>query len=518
MNGNRNGDMIRANAIVPPHGLANQSFMQNPPQMGQQLLAPNQMGIPPGTPPMTMVSGPNGQLRYLHQQQGQQQQQQRNFIRQNTQPINPTAGSTPAHMSSLTAAGQVNFGGNMMQQGPPGSNTVRRVISQPHINPSAHMPQGASPMGMNSRQQHQTQLQRQSQQMAMSPDMAMMMRQGGGPPGITRAPPAQTQVMNSLTHPPSMNQVSHPAGMQQSHLQTAFPNGMPLQHQPPSSPRPNSLPPNHAANMSISTPGPSHTPVNRTRMTPDNTNQMQMAMNFPASQGSNSQRIPPAPGPYPFDSSSTSPLPMDISQPIPSGMMNTQGNTPNRSFHPTPAQQFDQMRDMSDPYGNHFAMPPPSVPSRPPSHNNPHPLQQQQQPSQQSPHRQSPLQPDQMSMHPQRPQSQPQSQPPGRPPSQSGLAHRASHSGLSNQGLTATGRLPLAQQGGSQLGLPTQGSGSSQHLPIAPRPPPPPSAVPIPSTIIPPSQPPTDTPATANPSRSVAGPYVVYCLASRSHN
>lgn len=507
MNGNRNGDMIRANANVPPHGLTNQSFMQNPPPMGQQLLAPNQMGIPPGTPPMAMVSGPNGQLRYLPQQQGQQQQQQRNFMRQNTQPLNPTAGSTPAHMSSLIAAGQVNFGGNMI---PPGSNTVRRVISQPHINPSAHMPQGASPMVMNPRQQHQTQLQRQQQQMAMSPDMSMMMRQGG-PPGmphnLTRAPPAQAQqVMNSLTHPPSMNQVSHPAGMQQSHLQSAFSNGMPLQHQPPSSPRPNSLPPNHAASMSISTPGPSHTPVNRTRMTPDNANQMQMAMNFQASQGSNSQRIPQAPGQYPFDSSSTPPLPLDISQPIPSGMMNTQGNTPNRSFHPTPAQQFEQMKDMSDPYGNHFTMPPPSVPSRPPSHNNPHPLQQQQQPSQQSPHRQSPLQPDQMSMHPQRPQSQPQSQPPGRPPSQTGLTHRSSHSALSNQGLTATGRLPLAQQGGSQLGHPPQGSGSSQHLPIAPRPPPPPSAVPIPSTTIPTSQPPTDAPPATNPPRSEAAP------------
>lgn len=247
-----------------------------------------------------------------------------------------------------------------------------------------------------------------------------------------------------------------------------------------SSPRP---PQNHTPSMSMGTPGPSHTPVNRPRMTPDNSFIGYPGSQFPANPARMSN---PNQGNYPsFAPPSTPPMQMDIPQPSPS-MMHTQG-TPTRSF---PGQPFDMMSNPSmDIYNASFGMPPPpSVPHpRPPSHTNPHPSPQQpnqQQPSssqqQHQPHHQSPPHSDQMNSHPQRPQSQPQ-QGPGRPPSQTATrTPRSAQMSLPPGGfqgnlqgpLTALGRIPASQQ--------PQGPPVPTMPAIAPRPPVLPGGVPPP--------------------------------------
>ena len=486
----------------------NPPFMQNPAHLAQQGLGPSPLGMPQNmaaNPPMGMLSGgPTGAApRYTMQPSMQQQQGRPMSMRQGQ---NPTQLNPAANPASATHMG-MPFPSNMMQQ-PPANNAVRRVQSQPHMNPlvGAGMAMGMNPQtGMPGQLRQVTQQpnqQHQIHQLRMGQPQQMINQQGMSADlmmrnqAVAANQPMQptmagrpTQVMSSLSHPPT--------GMQPSLPQTTFPNGpIPSQHPPQlsSSPRPNQT------NMTMTTPGPPHTPVNRQRMTPDNSNPMSF-MNYPTSQfpGNSAPRGPSntSPSSYPFVSSSSPPMQMDISQSSPSGMMHTQGGTPRTNFIPTPAQQQYDMSGV-DMYSN-FGMPPPqSVPSRPPSHStNPHqpptpqqtPNPQQQQHQQQSSTQQQQQQPpsmqqqqhtDQMSAHPPRPLSQPQ-----RPPSQAGggasqggmgpgpgpstqmnNTPRPAQSTLPAGGLTSTGRIPQ-QQGGQ---VHPQGS-QGQLLPIAPRPP-----------------------------------------------
>ncbi|KAF8164908.1 LIM-domain binding protein-domain-containing protein [Crassisporium funariophilum] len=543
MNGSVRQDLLRPGIVQPPNMLAlgNSPFMQNPGHLSQPPLVPSSMGMPQNVNtanspiPMGMLSGgqapppnqrfsampTNAMQQYQQQQhqQHQQHQQRQMLMRQNAQQINPATGTGSHIPTQLQGMSQgIPFPG-MMQQ-PPGANVVRRVTSQPHINAlsgmSPSIPNGMS-MGMNAQtsmpaqlrqanqqhlqqQHHQHQLQmlhQQQMQGRLSSDMNMSMNRQGVNPSLqsnmARSASAQPQVMSSLTQPSPIGSVPHPGGMQPHH-QNTFPSGqMPSQHPPPqlsSSPRPGSMSQTHTPSMSMSTP-PSHTQINRSRLTPDNAGPLNF-LNFAGSQfpGNNPTRIPTAPNPsaYPFVPSSTPPMQIsDISQPSPSGIGQAQGSTPNRSsFVSTPAQQYEQMNHHGmDPYNSSFGMPPPtSVPPRPPSHNlhqAPTTSQQQQispqqapqqpqqpQQSQQQPHHPSLGQSDQMNVHPQRPQSQPQSIP-GRPLSQTSSARTPRPLqpplppvGMSAMpgGLTATGRLPVPQQQGPP----------GQHLPIAPRP------------------------------------------------
>ena len=527
MNSSGRPDMLRSGIVPTSNMLALGNpppFMQNSTHLGQPQ---NPMGMPQNinaansTIPM-LGSGPvpppnqryNLQPNTMQQQQQQQQQQQmqRMVMRQgqNPQQLNPATGAPSGALMPTQLQG-IPFPGNMMQQPQGPNNPVRRVSSQSHLNSLTGMPPSVTSsmaMGMNPQAsmpahlrqaQHQQHLRMQHQlQAGMSTDIGMgMSRQGPNPPlpqnMVVRSNSAQAQqVMNSLTQPPSIGPVQHSGGMP-SHHQNFSNGGGPLtpQHQPlqlSSSPRPGSISQTHTPNISMTTPGPSHTPISRSQMTPDNSSPMFMYTHTPVNSqfpGNNPPRIPPNPnaGSYSFATPSTPPMQMDISQPSPSNLIHPQGGAPNRSaFLSTPAQQYEMMNQSGvDLYGSNFGMPPPP---RPPSHNNPHqPPNQQQHPMpqtpqqqaqplqshQQQPHHQSPSQPEQMNIHPQRPQSQPQI--PGRPPSQTGPPQtpRALQPPVSSimslpGGLTATGRIPLAQQGQQQVM-------AGQHLPIAPRPP-----------------------------------------------
>ena len=538
--------MIRSGIVQTPNMLAlgNPPFTQNSTHLGQPQ---NPMGIPQnvnaansaipmlsGGPPQTQRYNLQPNPMQQQQQQQQMQMQQRLLMRQgqNPQQLNPVTGAPSGPLMPTQLQG-MPFPGNMMQQQQGPNNAVRRVPSQSHLNSLTGMPSvaGNMAMGMNPQtsmpahlrqvsQQQQQHLRMQHQlQAGLSTDIGMGMNRQGPNPSLSqnmvaRSNSAQAQqVMGSLVQPP----VQHSGGMP-SHHQNFSNGGRPMtpQHQPlqlSSSPRPSSISQTHTPNMSMTTPVPSHTPIGRPQMTPDNSSPMFMYAHTPAnsqSPGSN----PPRPsnsnsGSYSFVTPSTPPMQMDISQPSPSNLIHTQG-APNRSaFLSTPAQQYELMNHSGvDLYGSTFGMLPPSGPPRPPSHNNPHqtPNQQQQaqplQSHQQQPHHQSPSQPEQPSIHPQRPLSQPQM--PGRPPSQAGppQTSRALQPPVNPimslpGGLTATGRIPLAQQG--QM--------TGQHLPIAPRPPPlsmtsgptmPPAPI-TPSTHVPTDTPPSGTSLVSRP-------------------
>ncbi|KDR74517.1 hypothetical protein GALMADRAFT_250519 [Galerina marginata CBS 339.88] len=506
--------------------IGNPPFMQNPVHMSQQPMGlPQNMNAP--NPPMGMLSGgpaPPVTQRYTMQQspmpQHQLQPQRQMLMRQGPNPPQLTSaagGPSAAHVQAQLQG--MHFPGNTLQQPQGSNNAVRRAQSQPQINPLSGMPGsvGPMPMGLNPQtsmpahlrqaqaHQHQLRLQQQQQQQAIIHQAEM--RRGPGPnqsmpPNMARTPSSQNQAMSSLGQPSSIGSMSHPSGMQPPHHQNPFQNGgsIPSQHPPaqlPSSPRPSQ---NHTPSMSMGTPEPSHTPINRARTTPDNSNMSFMGYTGSQFSGNNLARVPSnasSPG-YPFvPPSSTSPnIQMDLSQPS-SGMMHSQGGTPNRpTFMATPAQQFELMNSNSsmDLYSSpSFGMPPPSAvpPPRPPSHStNPHqppqqqsnsqpPLQPPQQPQQPQAHHQSPPS-DQIHVHPQRPPSQPQQMMPGRPPSQMGTTRTPRSMQLPLPGgvlpgpLTTTGRLPMTQQ--------TPLTPVSGMLPIAPRPPLAMGGVPAPPT------------------------------------
>lgn len=385
-----------------------------------------------------------------------------------------------------------------MQQ--PGNNVgVRRVASQPQpLNQSSGhlgMQPGASGMnmGMNPQtsmpaqlrqvQQQQHQHQHQHQQMNMRlqqhqpsqshipPEIAMALRQGNAnlSQSVARTASAQAQLLGNLTQPPTLTQ-AHAGGIQSSH-QNNFQNSipLPLQHQQPqisSSPRPGSHSQTHTpSNMSMNNQGHPQNTTNRNQITPDTA----MFMNFqnpPFSQTPHTTgRLPPNNAQFPFVPSSTSPSQHgDIPQSISSGLGNSIGSGNRVGFHPTPAQQFEQMQQTSANYDSHFNISPPqsNIPPRPPSHNNhqpPGPLPQQQQQSQQHDH---------MAHLSQRPQSEPTTQP-GMPQSQPDPSHtpRVSQPPLPTNHLSS-GRIPTfsqSQHGGSPSHQP-QLSGSGHPLPV----------------------------------------------------
>ncbi|KAF8883407.1 LIM-domain binding protein-domain-containing protein [Infundibulicybe gibba] len=495
-----------------------------PPQFNPAVQSPGQpqisnphLGLPPNSngpsPPMNMLpNGPNSvianQQRYqiqIQQAGTQQQQQQRHNMlmrqQQGGQPMNPGVPSMPgSHMPSALGPNQLpnmGFPGNMMQQ-PGGNVAVRRVPSQPQLNPGTGHLGGMPPnmnsnmnMGMNPQNNmpaHLRQVQgvqhqqlRQPQGHMQGHEMAMGMGRplggNGMPPNVTRS--GSAQIMNSLSQPPSHSQ--NPATMSNS-MHPNFQNTAPQHPQPQmsSSPRPGSMNQSHPSSMQMGTPGSSHTPVNRTRMTPDNSMPF---MNFGDSH--NPGRMQTNNGQFPLVPSSSSPIHMaDMPSSMPTGIGTPNGTPHRQEFHQTPAQMAAQ--HYGDGYGNHIGnMPPPNIPPRPPSHPNHHPPLPQPQPPSQQPHHQSSHQIEHMN-HPQRPQSQPQT-PSGRPPSQSGHTPRAAQLQLPPNGsLTSTGRIPHPPIGPPQPGLLPQPPGPGPHLPIAPRPPQQPPLAPGPPGPVPP--------------------------------
>ncbi|KAF9551561.1 hypothetical protein CPC08DRAFT_768697 [Agrocybe pediades] len=453
--------------------MGNPPFMQNPPHLGQ----PQGIGGPQpmaSNPPMGILTGgpPGGPGRYI-----QHQPQRPNQV------FRPGTGAPQLAPGAPPSASQIQ---NQLQN----QQFPRRVQSQPQLN-IGHMSDSVN-MGMPIMNQPpnvpgqmrptQHVPQQMTQQRLMQQQQMLQARNHvGNPqglsPAMTRTSSAQQNpVMSSL---PSVGSIPHPPGMQPPHLPNSFPNGgpMPPSHLPPQlnpAARPTQ---NQTPGMSMGTPGPSLTPMNRHRPTTDDSN---MFLGYSGPHfSSGTPRVTPNPTQSnypPFVPSS--PIQMDITQSSPPNMMHPQGGASNRPpFITSPPQTYDIVMNNNsvsmDGYSS-FGMPPPTnIPPRPPSHtNNPHqpplrpPTPQQHQALQQiqQSRRLTSSSPDQtqMGMIPQRPPSQPQ-QMPGRPPSRStSRTPRASHMQLPNGPLTATGRLPVAQQGGP----PVPGMMS-----IAPRPP-----------------------------------------------
>ncbi|PFH50567.1 hypothetical protein AMATHDRAFT_60844 [Amanita thiersii Skay4041] len=449
---------------MPPNtsmlGLGNPTFMQNPPQSAQQPLSQSHMGLSSSAAnsnsPMAMLAGNPQNPRYLpiqqsaniQQHQPPQQQQQHRIPM-----MRPAPGAQ--HMNPPSAPQIAGLGPNQLfppgNIQPAGSNLgPRRGPSQPQgLNPAAGHIAGLSSNNMNISMNPQNAMpghlrpgQQQPQRIqpsmaGVSPDIAMAMsRQGSGNPGIpqtlTRTASAQA-LMGGLNQPPQMGQVALPPGMQPTH-QTNFQNPAQMPNQVPiSSPRPGSHPPTHPPNMTMGTPGPSHTPVGRTQMTPDSA---LFGIGFPNSQfsqGPTGNRLP------------------------------NNGGTPTRpGFQPTPAQQLEMMNGTND-FTSPFNMPPPRPPSQHNPHSSSHP--QQQPPFQPSLHQHSPHQNDPLAGHPQRPASQPQQSIPGRPPSQTG-PRTPSQTPLSVNATVANTRIPV-NHGAPPPSHPTIGPGP---VSIAPRP------------------------------------------------
>lgn len=478
-----------------------QPFMPNQ----QTQVRGNHMGMNQGNPAMTMLGGnpdaAQAQAQYRHnlqihhQMAGMQQQQH-----QNNQRLlrGQTAGGQPmlpaSHMSGIPHGHipqGMNFSSpNMLPQSAVGS--VRRVASQPQLNPGAPPLVGMSPgmsgnmaMGMNAqnsmpaqlRQAHQqSQIHSHSQQQAfsrmqqqgiqphMSPEMPMPMTRGGNPgmstSGVRSSSTHQAQLMNSLSPPSSIGgPMQHGTG---PHHQPNFQNTPPLapQHQPPLSSSPRPLSQAHTPGMNMSTPGPSHTPVNRAQMTPDPGGMFMNFSNPPYPQGHSNNRMSGS-NQFPFVPTTSTPPPSSMSDLPPHSAVH--GGTPGReSFQLTPAQLTAQLQGPE----TYF------IPPRPQSHNNHHQTLPNQQLPQSSPlqHR-SPSRQDRTTPNLQRPQSQPHMQP-GRPPSQAGPSHtpRSSQPQLPGNLGIGGGRMP-PQYVSPSPGHQPQASGSSQPQPIAPRPP-----------------------------------------------
>ena len=475
MNANVRAEMMRQGAM--PLGLPNPPFIQNPPQSAQQPHPQSHMGLPPAAqsqnPPMAMLTAnPQNPPRFLPIQQPQnlppshQQQQPRmqQIMRQPSGPSGPPlSGLGPNHL----------FPQSNIQQ--PGQNLGPRRVppQQQTLNPSpghiTGLPPGNINLIQNPIQPHLRQPQQQPQQrmqhpMNIPPEMAMAMaRQSAPNPGISQNMSRTGSAMGSLNQPTQIGQVSFPPGMPPSHPQSNLQNSVQMPNQLPisSSPRPGSRPQAHNPNMAMATPGPSQTPVNRTRMTPDNTmNNTMFSIGFPSSQfsqGPTATRVANN-GQYSFAPPSNSPIQIsDMPPSMPGSMINPTGGTPTRpGFQLTPAQQLEQMTAPQDTFGSPFNI----QPTRPPSQHNLHPSLPQPQPPFQPPlHQQSPRQ---TAAHPQRPSSQPQQLIPGRPPSQSG-PHTPSQNSLN----VSNPRLPVAPPNPQ----PTHPSIGSGPVNIAPRPP-----------------------------------------------
>ncbi|KAJ6543928.1 LIM-domain binding protein-domain-containing protein [Mycena capillaripes] len=449
--------MLRQPSAPTMIGLNNPAFMQAP-----SAGPPHHMGLNPNpggpNPPMGMLSGgPDMRFAPGHNTLIPRGMAMRPGGRP---PMNP--GAMPGMpMGGLThnpqMQGGMGFPGGMM---PGPGMAVRRVASNPTLNPNLGV-NGQSMMIQQQIQQQQQQQQQmrmqQQQQQARQQQMelAMMNRQPGNPQNsaVVRTGSAG-QLMHSLSQPASLNQPSHPGGMPQNNFQS------------PIVPPPQSSSPRARTPVMSMPSGPSQPPLNRGHMSDE------MFINFQQNQ------YPPrmvGNGQFPFGTSPTPPL--NMSEPFPPN-----AGTPGRpsNFPPTPAQQLSmqQQHGAATENGYGFNM----APQRPLS-NNQHPsLQQQHSPPQQPPQHHSPHHSDHMNTHPPRPQSQPQpQQPPNRPLSSAGPSHtpRPAQPGLpTNPGLLPAGRLPPSQPPQPpNPNLRPQSSGSSSHQqPIAPRPPAPPQA------------------------------------------
>ena len=515
-------DMLRQGGAPPAMLGVGPPFMQGMPSSGQQQLPPNHLGLPSNgnasNPPM-MLNNPAAsvsaaqQQRYQalqQQQQGEMRQRQLQQMQQMRQAVanqhmmvpgssSLSASSGGPHIGALAHSQGMPFNPSMMNQ-PPGNNGVRRVSSQPSINPGPGPLGGMSPnlvnntlgMGMNpppsmtqsqmrqipQQLQHHLRLQSQQQQLQsqMGHDMPLTMNRPAGNPGMPsgRAGPAQTPLMNNLSQPPSLPP-------QMGLHQNQFPNSMqiPPQHQPPQIPSPRAG--SRTPNMPMATPGPSQ--AQRLQMNPDDS--PIAFMNFPNSQfppTHNASRMPPTSGQFPpFVPPSSSPIPLsDISQSMSTGLGPSGGNPTRTGFHLTPAQQFEQMNASPESYPSHFSMPPPThVPPRPPSHGSTHPPLPQQHSVRQSPH------PLDSHSHPPRPHSQPQAIP--RPSSQQ-RAHtpRSVHSQIP----PSSNRAGMQPHGPPQPNQQIQIPGPSQSMAMATRPPPAPVQL-LPQTTGSSSVPPT---------------------------
>ncbi|PPQ68368.1 hypothetical protein CVT26_005932, partial [Gymnopilus dilepis] len=304
---------------------------RNVPNNMMTAIASPAFGGNPSQAPMNILANPAvAGPRY---QQQQQQQRPIGILRQ-TQP--PQQQNIQAQMQGMQFPGTI-------QQG----NAVRRVQSQPNIGPMANPVAGSMPLNLGPGQMQAQAVAREHRMRIQQQQAALMqaeMRNQQGPPNMQRAPSAQSQVMSSLGQPASMPP------------QNAFSNGAPPQLS--SSPGPQ---PTHTPSLSMATPGPSHTPVNRPRMPQDDGVSF---MGYPGTQfpGNNPPRVPSTSNPsvYPFggpSSSTPTPMPMDIVQTSPSSGMHSQGGTPNRSSFMS-TQSFDMSNGM-DVYSSPFNMGPP---------------------------------------------------------------------------------------------------------------------------------------------------------------
>ena len=474
MNANVRADLLRQSGMAPL-GLGTPPFIQNPPQPAQPPLGQSHMGLPPGQAPnaaMGMLgAGPQNPPRFLPIQQPSSvpsQQQRLQMLRQ-------TSGPAPPQLQPI--------GPTQLFPPQPGQNIPRRVPPQPQPhNPTPSHISGLQPATINLPMNPQNPIQPHLRPGQQQPQQRMQQHPGMGNHLPASIPHDMVMAMGRQGAPSSSiaQNMSRTGSAMGSLNQPAFPPGMPTSHPQPnlqnsvqmsnpissSSPRPGSRPQAHNPNMGMGTPGPSQTPVNRARMTPDNAmNNPMFSMGFPSSQfpqGPSANRVPNN-GQYSFAPHSNSPIQLpDISPSMPGSMINPTGGNPSRpGFQLTPAQQLEQMGSAQDSFGSPFNIQPP----RPPSQHN-HPPLSQSQPSFQPPlHQQSPRQSHPAAVHPQRPSSQPQQLIPGRPPSRPGPHTPQNSLNVNNP------RIPVAptnpQPAHSAIG-PGPGPGP---VSIAPRPP-----------------------------------------------
>ena len=328
---------------LPPNMLALNSsqFLPSQQQPGQPQQPQNSMSLlqNPGNPPQPIAAMLGGQTAgssaLAAQQRYQMQLNTTNSSQRNQVLMHPRNAQAMATAASNAVQGtHINAMSHSQLQGmpfmmPQGANNqqVRRVTSQSQglnqLN-ALHASQqalGGLAMGMNAQTsmpgqirqatQHQQQqaLRLQSQQMQIPSEMQMAIRQGANPmpQTMTRSASAQAQLMGSLTHPQSGLTPGH-QGLQSGHPQNNFPTSisLPQQHPAPqtsSSPRPGSHPPPRT----IGTPGPTHGGVNRSQMPSENS----MFMNFSNPQFSQmshgAARISSNSAPFSFVPSSTPP-------------------------------------------------------------------------------------------------------------------------------------------------------------------------------------------------------------------
>ncbi|TFK56243.1 hypothetical protein OE88DRAFT_1652902 [Heliocybe sulcata] len=456
----RTDGMLRQTGIPHlPQNVMNmnaQHFMQQQQAHGQQPLQQPPMGLLQNNQqPMGMLAGaqPNvgpSQANPNYQLQMQQQALRKQpMMMQHGQGLPHQGGMAPG-MNGMVSSQMQNMGfpNAMMQQPQVPTAPIRRVISQPqglnqgvaHMTPMHTGQQGPVGMGMNPQANlaHMRQHSQPGQQMGMrmpgqpqqpmsgpmNPEMAMRGHMSTSmSPGVARAPSAGAPLIPNGMQSQAMGQ-PHAAGLQQS-LQNSFANPPPMNNLPHSQPIASSppRPPSHqqnpmpgvmGGNMSVASQSVNRGPRVTPGPGPGGPDQMFMGMQnqgFPPNMQHNVPRIPQNNPQFPFAPSSTPQPPnQDLSQPMASGLA-PPGPPGRPSFHPTPAQQYEQMQG-TDAFSPHMNMGPPNTPARPPSQQQHMPQQHPQVPPQHhSPNRQSPHQPDPTNARisqPLRPQSQPQ--------------------------------------------------------------------------------------------------------------